>query len=160
MENDPFHQKVLGLVKRSLKVSVLKRRLLSFSLLDAFLSLPILQQEQVSRTSLAVQWLRFRAPNAGGPGSIPGLGRSPEKGMAIPFSRKLTNRGAWQAPAHKVAQSQTQLSDLYTLKKRTKRVRHRPQQPSWEKPQEGKLPLSHMAFLKECVQSQLELQDS
>ena len=29
-------------------------------------------------TSLAVQWLRLRAPNAGGPGSIPGQGtRSP-----------------------------------------------------------------------------------
>ena len=26
------------------------------------------------RTSLVVQWLRLRAPNAGGPGSIPGQG--------------------------------------------------------------------------------------
>ena len=29
---------------------------------------------QATGTSLAVQWLRLRAPNAGGTGSIPGLG--------------------------------------------------------------------------------------
>ena len=28
----------------------------------------------IPRTSLAVQWLRFHASNAGGPGSIPGRG--------------------------------------------------------------------------------------
>ncbi|TEA33565.1 hypothetical protein DBR06_SOUSAS3910125, partial [Sousa chinensis] len=29
--------------------------------------------------SLVVQWLRFRAPNAGGPGSIPGQGTRSHK---------------------------------------------------------------------------------
>ncbi|TEA35021.1 hypothetical protein DBR06_SOUSAS9710100, partial [Sousa chinensis] len=28
----------------------------------------------ISGTSLVVQWVRLRAPNAGGPGSIPGRG--------------------------------------------------------------------------------------
>ena len=30
--------------------------------------------EKLKRTSLVVQWLRFHAPNAGGPGLIPGQG--------------------------------------------------------------------------------------
>ena len=43
-------------------------------------------------TSLVVQWLRLRAPNAGGPGSIPGQGtrshmhdttKSPHEAMKI-----------------------------------------------------------------------------
>ena len=32
------------------------------------------QKHSILRTSLVVQWLRLRAPNAGGPGMIPGQG--------------------------------------------------------------------------------------
>ena len=35
-------------------------------------------KEKERRTSLVVQWLRLRAPNAGGPVSIPGLGTRPQ----------------------------------------------------------------------------------
>ena len=47
---------------------------------------------------------------------VQSLGREDplEKGMAIPSSRKPTNRKAWQATVHKVTQSQTRLSDLHT----------------------------------------------
>ena len=44
-------------------------------------------------------------------GSTPGLGKSPEEGMATHSSilawRILMDRGAWQATVHRVAQSQT-----------------------------------------------------
>ena len=33
-----------------------------------------MSQNYISGTSLVVQWLRLHAPNAGGPGSIPGQG--------------------------------------------------------------------------------------
>jgi len=45
-------------------------------------------------------------------GSMAGLGRSPEEGMAtptiIPAWRKPMDRGAWQATGHRVTKSQTQ----------------------------------------------------
>ena len=48
-------------------------------------------------------------------GLIPGLGRSPEEGMATHSSvlarRIPMHRGAWQATVHGVAKSQTRLSD-------------------------------------------------
>ena len=34
----------------------------------------LIQKKNLSGTSLVVQWVRLRAPNAGGPGSIPGRG--------------------------------------------------------------------------------------
>ena len=53
--------------------------------------------------------------NAGDPGSIPGLGRSLEKGLATHSSilawRISMDRGASQAAVHGVAQSQTELRD-------------------------------------------------
>ena len=53
--------------------------------------------------------------NAGDPGSIPGSGRSPGEGDDYPLQYSCLenprNRGAWQATVHRVAQSQTRLSD-------------------------------------------------
>ena len=50
--------------------------------------------------------------NAGNPGSIPGLGRSPGEGNgnSLQYScleNPMDNRGAWQAIVHEVAKSQT-----------------------------------------------------
>ena len=51
--------------------------------------------------------------NAGEPGSIPGLGRSPGEGNGNHFLlensclKNSTNRGAWQATVHRVTNSQT-----------------------------------------------------
>ena len=54
------------------------------------------------------------ACNAGDPGSVPGLGRSPGEGNGNPLQYScLVNsmdRGAWWATVHGVAKSQTQLS--------------------------------------------------
>ena len=51
-------------------------------------------------------------------GLIPGPGRSPGEGNGSPLQssclRNLTDRGAWQATAHGVARSWTQLSDQTT----------------------------------------------
>ena len=51
------------------------------------------------------------ACNAGDLGSIAGLGRSPEEGNGYPlqysFLENSMDRGAWQARAHGVANSQT-----------------------------------------------------
>ena len=53
--------------------------------------------------------------NAGDPGSIPGLGRSPGDGNGNPLQYSYLeismDRGAWQATVHGVAKSRTQLSD-------------------------------------------------
>ena len=55
------------------------------------------------------------ARNAGDPGSIPGLVRSPGEGNGYPlqysFLENSMDRGAWQATVHGVAKSRTQLSD-------------------------------------------------
>ena len=54
------------------------------------------------------------ACNAGDPGSIPGLGRSPGEGngnlLQYPCLENPVDRGAWQAQDHGVARSQTGLS--------------------------------------------------
>ena len=56
------------------------------------------------------------ACNVVGPGSIPGLGRSPREGNGNPLLYSCldnsTNRGAWQATVHGVAKSWTSLSDF------------------------------------------------
>ena len=55
------------------------------------------------------------ACNAGDPGSIPGLGRSPGEGNGYPLQysclENSKDRGAWQVIVHRVAKSQTRLSD-------------------------------------------------
>ena len=54
--------------------------------------------------------------NAGDPGSIPGLGRSPGEGNGNPLQyyclENRMDRGAWQAKVHGVAKSRTQLSNF------------------------------------------------
>ena len=56
------------------------------------------------------------ACNAGDSGSIPGLGRSPGEGNGnqLQYSclENPMDRGAWQVTVHRVANSQTQLSDF------------------------------------------------
>ena len=51
-------------------------------------------------------------------GSIPGLGRSPGEGHSNPlqysFLENPMDRGAWPATVHRVAESQTQLTQLST----------------------------------------------
>ena len=55
------------------------------------------------------------ACNVGDLGLIPGSGRSPGEGNGSPLQysclENSMDRGAWQAPVHGVANSQTRLSD-------------------------------------------------
>ena len=55
------------------------------------------------------------ACNAGDPGSIPGLGRSPREGNRNPFQysclENSMDRGAWWVTDHEVPKSGTGLSD-------------------------------------------------
>ena len=57
--------------------------------------------------------------NAGDPGSIPGLGRSPGEGNgnSLQYSclENTIDGGAWWATVHGVAKSRTQLSDFTSL---------------------------------------------
>ena len=59
------------------------------------------------------------ARNAGDPGLIPGLGRSPGEanGNPLQYSRleNSTDRGAWWATVHGVSKSRTRLSDFTSL---------------------------------------------
>ena len=63
------------------------------------------------------QWLKKKKKNlpanAGDPGSIPGLGRSPGEGSGSSLQYSCQDnpmaKGAWQATVHEVAKSQTQL---------------------------------------------------
>ena len=54
--------------------------------------------------------------NAGDPGSIPGLGRSPGEGDGNPLQyyclENPMDRGAWQATVHGVTKSWTRLSNV------------------------------------------------
>ena len=66
-------------------------------------------------TSLVAQMVKSHSANARDPGSIPGSEDPLEKEMAT-HSNILTwripmDRGAWQATAHGITKSQTQLSD-------------------------------------------------
>ena len=73
-------------------------------------------EEQTSRASqvaLVVKNLPANAGDARGTGSIPGSGGSPEEGQGNPLQdsclENRQDREAWQAMAHKLAKSQTQL---------------------------------------------------
>ena len=63
--------------------------------------------------------MKESACNAGDPGSIPGLGRSPEgNGNPLQYSclENPVDGGAYQATVHGVAKSQTRLSNFtFTL---------------------------------------------
>ena len=58
------------------------------------------------------------ACNTGGPGSIPGSGRSPRKGNGNPFQysclENSMHRWAWWDTVHGVTKSQTQMSNQHT----------------------------------------------
>ena len=58
------------------------------------------------------------AHNAGDPGSIPGLGRSPEEGNGNPLKysclENSMDRGAWWAIVHGVTKSQTWLNKSHS----------------------------------------------
>ena len=60
--------------------------------------------------------VKASACNAGDPGSIPGLGRSPGEGNGNSLQYSCLgnpmDRGAWWATVHRVAKSRTQLSDF------------------------------------------------
>ena len=64
-----------------------------------------------------LRWLRGEesTAKAGDTGSIPGSGRSPGEGNGNPLQYSCLENpmdgGAWQAIIHRVAKSQTQLSD-------------------------------------------------
>ena len=62
------------------------------------------------------------ACNAGDPGLIPGLGRSPGEGNGNPLQYSCLenpmDRGAWWATVHGVTKSRTRLSDFTSLRKR------------------------------------------
>ena len=57
--------------------------------------------------------------NAGDPGSIPGLGRSPGKGNGSPLQYSCLENpmdgGAWWATVHGITKSWTRLSDFTSL---------------------------------------------
>ena len=57
---------------------------------------------------------KVSAGNAGDPGSIPGLGRSPGEGNGNPFQyfclENSMDRGAWWATVHSIAKIWIQLS--------------------------------------------------
>ena len=62
-------------------------------------------------TSLVAQTVKASAYNAGDPGSIPGLGRSPGEGNGNPLQYSCLgnpmDRKAWHTTVHGVAKSQT-----------------------------------------------------
>ena len=63
--------------------------------------------------------VKASASNAGEPGSIPGLGRSPGEGNGNPLLYSCLENpmdwGAWWAAVHRVTKSRTRLSDLTYL---------------------------------------------
>ena len=67
-----------------------------------------------SNASLVAQRLKRLACNAGDPGSISGLGRSPGEGNGSPLwyscLENPMDRGAWWATGQRIAESRTQLS--------------------------------------------------
>ena len=67
------------------------------------------------KTSHVAQMVKNPPANAGHPGWIPGSGRSPGGGNGNPLQYSCLenpmDRGAWWATVHRVAKSQTPLSD-------------------------------------------------
>ena len=63
--------------------------------------------------------VKASACNVGDPGSIPGSGRSSEEGKGNPlqysYLQNHMDGGVWYATVHRVAKSQTQLSDWTEL---------------------------------------------
>ena len=74
------------------------------------------------REGLGGSEVKASASNAGDPGSIHGLGRSPGEGNGNPLQYSClenpTDRGAWQATVHGVAKSWTELSHFTSIQRR------------------------------------------
>ena len=69
-------------------------------------------KNQYTGTSLVVQWLRLRAPNAGGPGSIPGQGtRSQRPQLSVCMPQLKILNAATKIPR---AATKTQHSQINT----------------------------------------------
>ena len=68
--------------------------------------------------SLVAQMVKAPACNAGDPGSIPGMGRTPGDGNGNPLQYSCLENPmdgeAWQATVHGVAKSQIRLRDSHT----------------------------------------------
>ena len=68
---------------------------------------------------LVPQTVKESACNAGYPGSIPGLGRSPGEGHGNPLQYSCLENpmdgGEWWATVHRVTKSQTRLSNFTLL---------------------------------------------
>ena len=63
---------------------------------------------QIKWDSLVAQMIKKEFTcNAGDPGLIPELGRSPGDGNGYPFQYSCLDRRAWRATVHGVAKSQT-----------------------------------------------------
>ena len=73
--------------------------------------------------------VKVSACNAGDPGSIPGLGRSPGEGNSNPLQysclENLVDRGGWQAAVHGVTKSQTWLNDFTSPSLQTLKINER-----------------------------------
>ena len=71
-----------------------------------------------SQVALAIKNPPANAGDVRDAGSIPGSGRSPGGGHGNPLQYSClvnpVDRGAWQAIVHRVAKSQTRLSDSHT----------------------------------------------
>ena len=67
-------------------------------------------------TTMVTQTVKNPPANAGDPGPIPGLGRSPGEGNGYPLQysclENSVDKGAWWAKVHGI-KSQTQLSDQH-----------------------------------------------
>ena len=68
---------------------------------------------------LVVKNTTASAGDTGDAGLIPGAGRSPGEGKSNPLQysclENSMDRGAWQVTVHRVAKSQTQLSNYHSL---------------------------------------------
>ena len=72
--------------------------------------------------------VKASAPSVGDPGSIPGLGRSPGEGNGNPLQYSCleipVDGEAWWATVHRVAKSQTRLSDFTYLHGLNSQAKH------------------------------------
>ena len=102
--------------------------------LDCFLT----KKKKQSGASLVVQLVRLCTPNAGGPVSIPGSGRSPREGNGNPVQdsclRIAKDRGAWWVTGHGVAKSWTRLRNREPTSVETAARMHVPSTGRGEEP--------------------------
>ena len=90
-----------------------------------YFKLKLLREDPMQESSQVTLVVKNPPANAGDikdAGSIPGLGRSPGGGHSNPFQYSCLenpiNRGAWWPTVHRVAKSQTRLTQLGMMKER------------------------------------------